>query len=123
MGRPVESLAGIATNKIVRESTARPRPVFFDRKMVTEMSKRSSAENTELKSGLSAKIKNSSALIGIIGMGYVGLPLMLACTAKNLRVVGFDIDAKKVKGLNSRPKPAQARRRHSHWRHARSSTF
>ena len=33
-------------------------------------------------------------------MGYVGLPLMLACTAKNLRVLGFDIDTKKVKGLN-----------------------
>ena len=44
-------------------------------------------------------------MIGIIGMGYVGLPLMLACTAKNLRVVGFDIDSKKVKGLN----PAKAR--------------
>ena len=73
--------------------------------MVIEMSKRSLAENTELKSSLSAKIKNSSALIGIIGMGYVGLPLMLACTAKNLRVVGFDIDTKRVKELNCGQSP------------------
>ena len=73
--------------------------------LVREMSKRSSPETTELKSSLSAKIKNSSALIGIIGMGYVGLPLMLACTAKNLRVLGFDIDTKKVKDLNSGQSP------------------
>ena len=36
----------------------------------------------------------------IVGMGYVGLPLMLAATAKNYRVIGFDIDAPKVEGLN-----------------------
>ena len=69
------------------------------------MSKRSSAGKTKLKPALSAKIKDSSAVIGIIGMGYVGLPLMLACTAKTLRVVGFDIDSKKVKGLNSGKSP------------------
>ena len=39
-------------------------------------------------------------MIGIVGMGYVGLPLMLAVTAKDYRVLGFDIDAPKVEGLN-----------------------
>jgi UDP-N-acetyl-D-glucosamine dehydrogenase len=54
---------------------------------------------------LFARIRDSSALIGIIGMGYVGLPLMLACTAKKFRVLGFDIDTAKVKRLNCGKSP------------------
>src|SRR5262245_25835089 len=49
---------------------------------------------------LSARIQDRSAQIGIIGMGYVGLPLMLASTTKNFRVLGFDIDEEKVRRLN-----------------------
>src|SRR5215469_4286860 len=49
---------------------------------------------------LSARIRDRSARIGIIGMGYVGLPLMLASTTKNFRVLGFDIDEEKVRNLN-----------------------
>jgi UDP-N-acetyl-D-glucosamine dehydrogenase len=49
---------------------------------------------------LSARIQDRSAQIGIIGMGYVGLPLMLASTAKKFRVLGFDIDEEKVRRLN-----------------------
>ena len=49
---------------------------------------------------LSARIKDRSAQIGIIGMGYVGLPLMLASTEKGFRVLGFDIDEEKVRRLN-----------------------
>src|SRR5262249_31067596 len=41
-----------------------------------------------------------NALIGIIGMGYVGLPLMLATTDKKFRVLGVDIDAERVNRLN-----------------------
>lgn len=49
---------------------------------------------------LSMRIAERGALIGIVGMGYVGLPLMLASTAKKFRVLGFDIDEKRVKQLN-----------------------
>jgi len=49
---------------------------------------------------LSTRIRDRSAQIGIIGMGYVGLPLMLASTAKKFRVLGFDIDEEKVRRLN-----------------------
>jgi UDP-N-acetyl-D-glucosamine dehydrogenase len=41
------------------------------------------------------------AVVGVIGLGYVGLPLVAALTAHGFRVVGFDIDAKKVTVLNS----------------------
>jgi len=42
------------------------------------------------------KIKNKSAVIGIVGLGYVGLPLMLAYTAKGYKCIGFDIDQTKI---------------------------
>ncbi len=45
------------------------------------------------------------ATLGIIGMGYVGLPLMLAATGAGFRVVGFDIDRPKVERLNTGVSP------------------
>ena len=46
------------------------------------------------------RLAAGEAGLGIVGMGYVGLPLMLAATAAGFRVTGFDIDAPKVAGLN-----------------------
>ena len=42
------------------------------------------------------KIKSKQAIIGIVGLGYVGLPLAQAFCRKNVKVVGFDIDQAKV---------------------------
>jgi len=42
------------------------------------------------------KIKQREALIGIIGLGYVGLPLALLFTEEKFQVTGFDIDQRKV---------------------------
>ena len=47
------------------------------------------------------KIKNHDLTIGIIGLGYVGLPLALAFLEKGFRVIGIDVDVSKVKKLNS----------------------
>ncbi len=49
---------------------------------------------------LESKIKNKKALIGIIGMGYVGLPLGKTFLKKGFEVLGFDVDARKVNMLN-----------------------
>ncbi len=46
------------------------------------------------------KIKTRQARIGIIGLGYVGLPLGLLFSEEKFQVLGFDIDAKKVDALN-----------------------
>lgn len=46
-----------------------------------------------------AKIANRSALVGIVGMGYVGLPLAKAFIANGFRVVGFDVDQAKIDRL------------------------
>jgi len=53
-----------------------------------------------LKRELIQKIENKSAVIAIVGMGYVGLPLMLRFSEVGYRVIGIDIDASKVEQLN-----------------------
>ncbi len=47
------------------------------------------------------KIESHHARIGIVGMGYVGLPLALLFSEERFRVTGFDIDSRKVDTLNS----------------------
>ena len=47
-----------------------------------------------------ARIAARQALIGVIGLGYVGQPLALAANSKGCHVVGFDIDAQRVAALN-----------------------
>ncbi len=46
------------------------------------------------------KIKNKTAVVGIVGMGYVGLPLGMAFAKKEINVLGFDLDARKVNLIN-----------------------
>jgi UDP-N-acetyl-D-glucosamine dehydrogenase len=48
---------------------------------------------------LKNKIQQREARVGIIGLGYVGLPLALLYSEKKFRVTGFDIDARKVQTL------------------------
>lgn len=47
------------------------------------------------------KFKQREALIGVVGLGYVGLPLMLRYNAIGFRVLGIDIDESKVRKLNA----------------------
>ena len=46
------------------------------------------------------KFKDKTAKIGIVGLGYVGLPLMLRYVDVGYQVLGFDIDDSKVQKLN-----------------------
>ena len=50
---------------------------------------------------LQDKIKSKNAKIGIIGMGYVGIPLGLEFSNKGFTVLGFDKDTKRVGDINS----------------------
>ena len=54
-----------------------------------------------MKLELLNKITERSAKVGIIGLGYVGLPLAIRFSEERFQVVGFDIDVKKVNILNA----------------------
>ena len=50
---------------------------------------------------LQSKIDDNSALVGVIGLGYVGLPLLRAFWAAGFPVIGFDVDPAKVEALTA----------------------
>lgn len=54
-----------------------------------------------MMNGAVERFKERKALIGIVGLGYVGLPLMLRYNAIGYRVLGIDIDVDKVTKLNA----------------------
>ena len=56
---------------------------------------------TTPSSRLLEKIKNKTAQVGVIGLGYVGLPLISAFTNAGFRCIGYDVDQKKVDELNA----------------------
>jgi len=47
------------------------------------------------------KIRTRKALVGVIGLGYVGLPLVREFTRAGMKVMGFDVDPAKVKDLRA----------------------
>jgi len=53
-----------------------------------------------MKNNLLAKIESKKSIIGIVGLGYVGLPLSLRFAEVGFSVLGFDIDPIKVEKLN-----------------------
>ncbi len=50
---------------------------------------------------LEQKIEDGSALIGVLALGYVGLPLLRSFFDAGFRVIGFDVDPEKVRMLNA----------------------
>ena len=53
-----------------------------------------------MSSDISKKIEENSYKVGVIGLGYVGIPLALGFSGKGIRVIGFDIDEKKITSLS-----------------------
>ncbi len=54
-----------------------------------------------MKKDLLKKIDDKTFVVGVIGLGYVGLPLNLCFAEKKFRSVGFDVDKSKVDSLNA----------------------
>lgn len=69
-----------------------PRPL----NSITMERKYSSGVPTETVDRLIQKIVGKEVLVGIIGLGYVGLPLVLRFCEQGFKVLGFDVDSKKV---------------------------
>ncbi len=53
-----------------------------------------------IKTELLQKIQDKTAVIGIVGLGYVGLPLATEFAKSGYRTIGFDVQEKKVKAVN-----------------------
>ncbi len=54
----------------------------------------------DLKSVLTKKIQSNSEIVGILGLGYVGLPLAVAFSKKKINILGFDKSEKKCSMVN-----------------------
>ena len=50
---------------------------------------------------LKLSIENKESIIGIIGLGYVGLPLLIRLSEEGFITIGFDVDDNKVEMLNA----------------------
>ncbi len=55
---------------------------------------------SQIAAEVQERIKNRTARVGVIGLGYVGLPLVETFTAQGFPVIGFDVDQSKVDQLN-----------------------
>jgi UDP-N-acetyl-D-glucosamine dehydrogenase len=53
-------------------------------------------DTQDMKQGLLAKIEDRSAVIGIVGLGYVGLPLAMEFARVGFRVIGYDVSQRAV---------------------------
>lgn len=58
-------------------------------------------EMKKMKETLLQKVKNREILVGVVGLGYVGLPLAVEKAKAGFRTVGFDIQEEKVKRVNA----------------------
>ncbi|MGB5427122.1 MAG: NAD(P)-binding domain-containing protein, partial [Gammaproteobacteria bacterium] len=54
-----------------------------------------------MKKALIEKLSDSSAIIGVAGLGYVGLPLSLCFSSSGYKVIGFDVDPSKVASITA----------------------
>ena len=56
---------------------------------------------SNLKNDLLKKIADKTAVVGIVGLGYVGLPLAVEMAEAGYKTIGFDVQSKKVDSVNA----------------------
>ena len=52
------------------------------------------------KDNLLSRIGSRTAIVGIVGLGYVGLPLLIRFAESGFKTIGFDIDVEKIARFN-----------------------
>lgn len=52
-------------------------------------------KNVTIKKNLMTKLENKTAKLGVVGLGYVGLPLAVEKAKAGFEVIGFDVQDKK----------------------------
>ena len=58
-----------------------------------------------MKSDIKSKIDQRTAVVGILGLGYVGIPLALSISLAGFRVIGFDVIQQRTDQLNTGKSP------------------
>src|SRR5215813_12657817 len=76
------------------KSSSPPKSIFSRAKMPTSSAVAQSVDQFK------QRIQAREARVGIIGLGYVGLPLALLYSEQKFQVTGFDIDARKIETLS-----------------------
>jgi UDP-N-acetyl-D-glucosamine dehydrogenase len=64
-------------------------------------SRKNMAQKSKIRQVLENLIREKKATVGVIGLGYVGLPLITEFCLKGFKGIGFEIDSKKVEAINS----------------------
>jgi len=57
-------------------------------------------DENPLKTNLLNKIKNKTAILGVVGLGYIGLPLAVEVAKTGFKTVGFDTQERRVNWIN-----------------------
>lgn len=55
----------------------------------------------DIAANLAEAIENKTATLGVVGLGYVGLPLLDAFVGAGFKAIGYDVDQKKADSLNA----------------------
>ncbi len=79
------------------------RGVSFQLARPSEGERTTTASATETLTTLHSRIDGKTAQVGVVGLGYVGLPIALASARKEFRTTGFAIDSVKVQKLQRDP--------------------
>ena len=58
-------------------------------------------ELTDCFADLSYKVSHKQAVLGIVGLGYVGVPLAVASCGHGVKTVGFDVEQRKINDLKN----------------------
>ena len=53
-----------------------------------------------IKTELLNKIKNKTAILGVVGLGFIGLPLAVEKAKAGFKTIGFDVQEKRVHWIN-----------------------
>lgn len=59
-------------------------------------------QNSKFKNEFSRRVKNRQACIGVVGLGYVGLPLAVEFAKKGFNVTGVDVDSDRVNRIKKK---------------------
>ena len=70
-------------------------------KLVLDTDRRAHLVSHRMKNDLINSITNKKAHVGVIGLGYVGLPLLVEFASKGFQGTGFEVDESKAEQINA----------------------